>query len=208
VGVLAHQAAEFAAIGRTKDEGFAGILPFDGGDGFRIAPGEASVGGEGLIHHEWRLVGAIGSFVIEPEITAVFQFHDAAEGHDAGKAERRHFFPRLAFVLAHDRGHAGSSAFAEGGGPDPDPRLARRIDEPVDAGTILMGRKAGGEPVVETCPGESAVFALRHGAGRATVIDAPHGVDRFAIGHQQGGGMSLIDLRGACGDDDVAIRFS
>ena len=207
VCVLPHQAAEFIAVGRTKDERLAGIFILHFGNEDRIGPGETSVGGDGLEDPERGFIRSLRPLVIESEITTVLQLHDAAEGHDAGKAERRHLAPGRTLVLAHDRGHPRAAAFAESGRPDPDPGFSRRIDESVNAGTVLVRRVAGRQGLVEPRPGETAVTAFRHGSGGPAVIDAPDGEDRFLIGHQQGRGMSLVGLLRARRDDDVAVFF-
>ena len=205
--VLPQQTTKLFAVGRTKDERLAGIFILYRSNDLRVGPGETSVCRDRLEDFERGFIRAIGPLVVEAEVTTVFQLHDAAESHDAGKAERRHLPPGRALVLAHDRGHSRTAAFAKRRRPDPDPGFSRRIDEPVNAGTVLMHRVAGRQSLVEPRPGEASVTAFGHGTGGTAVIDAPDREDRFLIGHQQGRGMPLVDLLRPRRDDDVAGSF-
>ena len=171
----------------------------------RLAPREATVGGDRLQHFERCFVRTAGAFVVEAEIAAILEPHDAAEGHDAGEAERWHFLPCFALVLAHDARHAGTFARALGGGKDPQALLARRIGHAVDAGAVLMRLEAGRHEFIHARPCDAAVVAARHRPGSTAVVDAPHAEDRLAIRHQNSRRMTLISLLRACGDDRVAV---
>jgi hypothetical protein len=97
------------------------------------------------------------------------------------------------------------AAFAEGGGEDPEAGFAGRVDDAVDARTILVGREALGKLGVEACPSPAAVVAARHRPGRAAMVDAPHRENRAAVRHEEGRRVALIDRRRAGADDDLAF---
>ena len=146
--------------------------------------------------------------MVESEGAAVLEADDAAERHHAGEVERGHFFPGLPFVLAHDAGHARAATFAEGGGEDPEAGFADRVDDAINARTVLVGREPLRQGGVETCPGFAAIVAAGHRAGGAAVVDAPDREDRLAVRHQQGRRMALVKRRRACGHDHMAFPLS
>jgi hypothetical protein len=67
-----------------------------------------------------------------------------------------------------------------------------------------MRLKRGRQLLIEPRPSQPAIIAARHGPGCAAVIDAPHGKDGFAIGHEQGRRMPLVEALRALRDDDLA----
>ena len=208
VGILAEEAGELLTVGRTEDEGLAGILTGDFRDDAGLGPREATVGGDCLERHQRGLIGATWAAMVETEGAAILKSDRAGECHHAGEVKRRHFFPCLALVLAHDARHPRATALAESGGEDPKTGFAGRIDDAVDAWAVLVGREALRQAGVEACPRFAPIIAPSHRAGGATVIDAPDREDRLAVRHQQGRRMALVKRRRARGHDHLAFLLS
>ena len=89
------------------------------------------------------------------------------------------------------------------GGEDEDPLSARGAGHAVKARTIV-----GPLPIVrrgDAPPGQAAIFAACQRTTVAAVIYAPRAEHGRAIGEQHRGGVALVDLPGARGDDHVAV---
>ena len=208
VGILAEEAGELLAVGRTEDEGLAGILTGDFRDDAGLGPREATVGGDCLERHQRGLIGATWAAMVETEGAAILKSDHAAERHHAGEVKRRHFFPCLALVLAHDARHPRATALAESSGEDPETGFTGWIDDAINARAVLVGREALWQAGVEACPRFAPIIAPSHRAGGATVIDAPDREDRLAVRHQQGRRMALVKRRRARGHDHLAFLLS
>ena len=209
VGILAEEAGELLTVGRTKDEGLTGIFTGDFGDDARLGPRETAVGGNRLERHQRGLVGAARAAVVEAQGAAILKSDHAAERHHAGEVERRHFFPCLALVLAHDARHPRATALlAKGGGEDPETGFPGRIDNAVNTRAVLVGRESLRQGGIESRPGQATIIAAGHWAGGATVVDAPDREDRLAVRHQQRRRVALVKRRRARGHDHLAFLLS
>ena len=81
------------------------------------------------------------------------------------------------------------------------------VGEAVDTGAILVGGESGREEIIEALPGKATVGTACHRAGGTTMIDTPDAKDRFAIGHKESGGVSLIHLSGTGCNHNVAVKI-
>ena len=202
VGVLSHQAAQFFPVGRAEDERFARSLVLYPRDEGWLGPGQSAIGGSRLHHLQIALDLALHFVtehaVIHAEVAAVFQLNHGAEGHDALEidAQLGHFLPGLASVLTDNAWHSA-------GRENPNPLLARRIDQTIDARAVTVMLVARRHPIVQPLPSQPRVVAAAHRAGRAAVANAPNGEHGLLVGKQQGRWMALVDLFRTGGDDHV-----
>ena len=225
--ILPHDAAEFIAAGRAEHGGLAGIFSTEcraiaGHD--RIRPGEPAVAGDRL---EYLKIGILPPCpaVEHAERRAVLQWHDAGERHHVaeqgiageGRRKRRLLPPRVSIVFADDPRHPALKPLGDrprmflvgerAGRKHPEPLPSLRIDNPVDARTVLEIDIVGRQRVVDPRPCEAAVVAPRHRSCMAAVPHVPDAKHRLAVGKQRRGRVRVIRLGCALCDHDLSLRL-
>lgn len=208
MSVLSHQSTEFPTIRGAKDERLAGVFSLDFGDDPGFGPGKTAVFGDRLQDFERGPIATVGPLVVEPEVAAILQWHDAAESHHAGEPERRHFLPSLTTVLTHDGRHARPAARPEGRRKNPEPFFSMGAGDPINARAIEVLGVTRRQGVIEPSPRLATIYAFGHRAGCPTVVDAPDAKDRFAVGHGNRGRVPLVDLGGSLRDDRMTITLA